>query len=115
VPSLSEWLTLIDYAGGPDWGAGNLKSSSGWSTFGSEGNLAYGGPNEYSFSALPALLRFNAGTMPSVNLLGGYAYWWSATEENGELNSINFANFGSGHEIYIVPLNFGMSIRCVKD
>ncbi len=115
VPSVSEWLELINYSGGPDWGAGNLKASSGWSNLGAQGNLAFGGPNEYSFSALPGLARNGDGTMPSVNSLGSFSYWWSTTEENGDLNTIVFAYFGSGHEIYIFPLNIGLSVRCVKD
>jgi uncharacterized protein (TIGR02145 family) len=113
LPSVSEWNTLLTgYPVGGEVTAGKvLKSTSGWI---SSGN----GTDAYSFSALPAGIRFPTVVRGVYDLEGNYAYFWSSTE------------FGDSHAYYMylfyssdgaelldtdVFKNDAISVRCLKN
>ena len=113
LPSVSEWNTLLTgYPVGGESTAGKvLKSTSGWK---SSGN----GTDAYSFSALPAGIRFPTVVRGVYDLEGNYAYFWSSTE------------FGDSHAYYMylfyssdgaelldtdVFKNDAISVRCLKN
>jgi uncharacterized protein (TIGR02145 family) len=72
-----------------------------------------GATNESGFAALPGGRRANNGNFGNI---GGYGYWWSATEIN-----IGFAWFrGLSYDStkvfrYGYGKHCGLSVRCVKD
>jgi len=68
LPSDAEWTTLTNFVGS-DAGK-KLKSTTGWTKNGN-------GTDAYGFSVLPGGGRYNGGGFGDV---GGYGYWWSATE-----------------------------------
>jgi uncharacterized protein (TIGR02145 family) len=72
LPSDAEWTRLTDYVGGYSTAGTKLKAASGWNE---DGN----GTDDYGFSALPGGNGGSGGDFISV---GGYGYWWSATEYN---------------------------------
>ena len=113
LPSVSEWNTLLTgYPVGGESTAGKvLKSTSGWK---SSGN----GTDAYSFSALPAGIRFPSAVSAVYYNEGNYAYFWSSTE------------FGDSHAYYMylfyssdgaelldtdVFKNDAISVRCLKN
>ena len=113
LPSVSEWNTLLTgYPVGGEVTAGKvLKSTSGWK---SSGN----GTDAYSFSALPAGIRFPSAVSAVYYNEGNYAYFWSSTE------------FGDSHAYYMylfyssdgaelldtdVFKNDAISVRCLKN
>ena len=76
LPTDEEWTTLMDYVGGEYIAGEKLKSTSGWENNGN-------GTDDFGFSALPGGYGNSNGSFVSV---GGFGYWWSATE-----NDVNHA------------------------
>ncbi|MCL2282683.1 MAG: hypothetical protein FWC26_05135, partial [Fibromonadales bacterium] len=74
IPSDAEWTALTDYVGGISTAGSKLKAASGWN---SSGN----GTDDYGFSALPGGGGNSDGSFGSV---GGYGYWWSASEYHSD-------------------------------
>jgi uncharacterized protein (TIGR02145 family) len=110
IPSHSEWIQLIDYAGGEDIAGGILKES-GYLHWNSPNTAA---TNKYGFTALGGGLRTVSGT---GNLLM-MAAWWSDTEyEQNPARAwsvVMTADFKSGG-FSMNPKDYGFSVRCVKD
>ncbi|WP_420582800.1 fibrobacter succinogenes major paralogous domain-containing protein [Reichenbachiella sp.] len=112
VATESEWLTLIEYAGGSEIAGGILKDT---------GNDFWASPNssatdELGFTALPAGGRHDYSTLAEFLDLGKFGYWWTSTEST----STEAKNFGMFYNISRVD-NFsygkgnGLSVRCIKD
>ena len=109
VPSVNNFLKLIDTLGDTLTAGGKLKSTdvSQWH----EPNE--GANNSSRFSALPAGMRYFEGTFSSVSYFTGY---WSSIEVNADTStfiSLSYLNskviFNEGSK------NLGFSIRCVKN
>ena len=109
VPSVNNFLKLIDTLGDTLTAGGKLKSTdvSQWH----EPNE--GANNGSRFSALPAGMRYFEGTFSSVSYFTGY---WSSIEVNADTStfiSLSYLNskviFNEGSK------NLGFSIRCVKN
>ncbi|MCQ2351535.1 MAG: hypothetical protein MJ003_06135 [Paludibacteraceae bacterium] len=118
IPSKAEWQTLVDYIEKTD-GKGtktagkHLKTTSGWYS----GDSDYKpGLDSYSFALLPTGIYKNGHVMD----VGTFSNSWttSSVEISGGV-----AGF-TGHfyykrdymeEGYVEPVNFGASVRCVKD
>jgi len=106
VPSLQEWVTLIEFLGGYMASIPKLKSKSGW---GNGGN----GTNTSGFSGLPGGFRYDYG---SFYLMDYYGSWWISTEID-EKNAWNrYLDYTSAFvEKYSESKSLGISVRCLKD
>ncbi len=106
VPSIEEWITLIDYLGGYVIASGKLietstthwQSPHTWVT------------NETNFTALPGGYRWSDGTFSGINV---EAYFLSSTADDGINLFIENGNSWIGE--MTVDNNNGLSIRCIKD
>ena len=70
IPTNDEFKTLMAAVGGDSIACKMLKSTSGWSNYGS-------GTDPFGFTALPGNIRFNDGTF---NYENEYAQFWSTRE-----------------------------------
>jgi uncharacterized protein (TIGR02145 family) len=111
VPSHSEWITLVEYAGGVLVAGGKLKESgtSHWSSPNT------GATDEFGFKALPGGYRSPVSTFIFLGINGS---WWTTTPYN---QGYGFTVFQIGNVRAIIdyisgvgPIH-GMSVRCVKD
>lgn len=109
IPSLEEWMELIDYAGGSSLAGGFMKEAglSHW-------NLPNAGAsNSTGYTALPAGKRDASGTFMEN---GQISYFWSSSETSttGSWSWFidNNYEFISGFNEYKVN---GLSVRCVMD
>ncbi|NVO09905.1 MAG: fibrobacter succinogenes major paralogous domain-containing protein [Bacteroidales bacterium] len=64
--------------------------------------------NESVFTALPGGVRSSNGLFYHIGL---YGFWWSSTNSICRLISHDSPNLQKG----IIPMNCGLSVRCVKD
>ncbi len=109
LPSDAEWTELTDYLGGEGESGAKLKETGNthWD------NPNTGTTNETGFTALPGGNRGYDGTFGGI---GGYGYWWSASE------TITSKAWGRGLSssysgVYRDHYNkeLGYSVRCLKD
>ncbi len=91
VPSDSEWSSLVSFIGGMNTAGTKLREISDTHWGMSESKAT----NEFGFTAIPGGVRFSSGMFAEI---GGYAYWWSSTEDT-----------------VITDWSRYWSIRCVKD
>jgi uncharacterized protein (TIGR02145 family) len=111
VPTDEEWTILTDYLGGISVAGGKLKEAGNAHWL--EPNV--GATNETGFTALPGGCRYITGVFDCV---GSHCYWWSSspytlTSNAAFLRAITWDS--NGVEPSTADLNFGCSIRCVKD
>jgi uncharacterized protein (TIGR02145 family) len=109
IPSDDEWELLTDFLGGQLVSGIKMKSISGWSADGANGQ------NTSGFSGLPSGFRSTFRESGKFIGVGSMVYFWSSTETHP-----NFANnllISSGASIrYFNELkSFGLSVRCVRD
>ena len=122
LPDITELKTLFSAVGGVATAGTMLKSTEGWhdKTDGTSGN----GSDSYSFSALPAGVRYYDGDYDSE---GSYANFWSSTEYDSNYRAYSLYldydgvsaylydyNGGSAY-LYDYDENDGFSVRCLKD
>ncbi|MDR2584055.1 MAG: fibrobacter succinogenes major paralogous domain-containing protein [Fibromonadaceae bacterium] len=106
IPNDDEWNTFIDFIGDPATAGTELKSANGWN---SKGN----GKDTYEFSALPGGSGDSEG---NFNDIGGYGYWWSASEiSDYGANYLHIDYDGEG--VYWINDHKSnlFSIRCLQD
>jgi uncharacterized protein (TIGR02145 family) len=111
IPTDAEWTLLEDYLGGSFEAGGKMKAI-GTSLWVSPNTAA---TNESGFTGLPAgCRRFNG----IFGYVGGFASWWSTTED---IDVLNFA-YGKCLSYTSKQLNIprgdkaeGYSVRCIKD
>jgi uncharacterized protein (TIGR02145 family) len=113
LPSNAEWNVLMKFVN-PSCtdnsncaGAGTkLKATSGWFE-------PDNGEDTYGFSALPGGRGLSGGSFYGV---GGYGYWWSASEKDSDiaygrdmydyLDDVHWGNYDK---------NYMFSVRCLQD
>lgn len=105
LPDSLDFAKLMEQVGGPSQAGDALKATDGWFK---KGN----GSDAFGFKALPAGFRSVEGAYDGI---GGYAYFWSATETLDGLAYYLFLDFSSK----AAGLNaFGKgdfrSVRCIK-
>jgi uncharacterized protein (TIGR02145 family) len=114
VPSDGEWTVLTDYLGGQSLAGGKMKEA-GFDHWNSPNT---GATNESGFTALPAGLRFPISG--SYDEMGDHGRFWSSSDwevyypgGNAWLRTLryDYTSIGQG----LLPLQFGFSIRCLKD
>jgi uncharacterized protein (TIGR02145 family) len=112
IPSVAEWLSLIDYLGGQMVAGGKLKDTTiSWI----KPNI--GATNESGFSALPGGYRTFNIEYKEAYVSG---YWWSSTEPEQDSGSIYFlylhnSNTYTGGMTSWYYKQAGFSVRCVRD
>jgi uncharacterized protein (TIGR02145 family) len=105
LPDSSEMAALVAHAGGVAVAGEALKSTSGWFK---KGN----GSDSFGFNALPAGYRGAGGSFDGI---GGYAYFWSATENPDGLAYYLFLDFSSkAANINAFLKEDARSVRCVS-
>ncbi len=109
VPSNADWQILVDYLGGEQVAGGKLKEAG--TDHWQDPNT--GATNETGFTALGSGYRIDTGNFQD---LGGYAKFWSITE-NDPFSALYQYLYYESQAIYLDSHSklFGMSIRCVKD
>jgi uncharacterized protein (TIGR02145 family) len=109
LPTIEEWNTVIQFAGGAALAGGYLKEK-GVSHWAFPNN---GASNTGGFSALPSGIRDSDGNFAS---LSSHAYFWSSSETYSEGA---WGYFMNNEFEFIAPVNSaktnGYSVRCVKD
>jgi len=103
IPSLADWNTLIEYAGGSSEAGAKLKAAIGW----------YGdrnGTDDYGFSAL------SGGGVVGDNFagLGNYSFWWLPSEDYGDGEYWTINHDGEVYADIHYKTNY-YSVRCVKN
>jgi len=111
VPTVSEWMTLINFLGGDNLAGAELKEDGlgHWITPNT------GATNSSGFKAIPGGYRQNDGAFAA---LGNAGYWWTNTEASpGGADAEAVALFYDRSESPQVTGNkkIGASIRCIKD
>ena len=108
LPTMAEFETLFTAVGGESIAGQKLKFATGWAA-------SSGITNEdaFGFSALPAGSRDDNGTFDDA---GDVAYFWSSTEYNKYRAYYVYLlyNYDDGYRFYY-SMNYGFSVRCVKD
>ncbi|WP_407440480.1 fibrobacter succinogenes major paralogous domain-containing protein [Fibrobacter sp.] len=115
VPTNEEYSTLYTYIGGSSTAGSSidgslLKSTSGWKYYnGKSGN----GTDKYGFSVLPAGYRGYSG---DFNNEGGYAYLWSASDNDGYSARNPYFRYDDDYVRLTIGSKYhGQSLRCLKD
>lgn len=107
LPSREDFEALVKVAGGSAAeGSGDaLKSTSGWFK---KGN----GSNAFGFEALPAGYKRQDGKFDGI---GGYAYFWSSSEDPDGASYYLVLDFSSpAAKLNAFGKGEGRSVRCVK-
>ena len=95
---------FLEQAGGPAVAGYALKSTGGWFK---KGN----GSDDFGFKAIPAGFRKADGSFDGI---GGYAYFWSASESPDGLAYYLFLDFSSKSAgMNAFPKDEARSVRCV--
>ncbi len=106
VPANDEWTKLTDFLGGAEVAGEKMKTTSGWDEGGN-------GSNKSGFTAIPGGYRNHEGYFINI---GRNALFWTSTEFNS--TNIWFRNvIGSIPDVYApnYAMDFGLSVRCIKD
>lgn len=105
LPSVADFESLLAAAGGAENAGAVLKSSDGWFK-------KKNGSDALGFAALPAGYRTADGKFDGI---GGYAYFWSASENADGFANYLFLEFGSAAAaINALDKGSARSVRCVK-
>ncbi len=108
LPSFSEWYTLFTAVGGSTPGK-VLKSQTGWN---SDGN----GTDAFGFAALPAGLRGVRNYDVYFLHDGGYASFWSSTENSSDLAYSMLLDYISADAgLGNASKGLAFYVRCLRD
>jgi len=111
VPTNMEWYTLINFVGGLLYAGDNLKEagSAHWQlpiTFCT---------NSYGFTALPSGYRDEISSSPFL-WITSEGYWWTSSSFNAEASYCYHISSGTTEIVSVIlPVQMGVSIRCIKD
>ena len=106
LPDSADFAVLIAEAGGPAIAGEKLKSASGWFK---KGN----GSDDFGFKAIPAGFRKADGSFDGI---GGYAYFWSASETPDGFAYYLFLDFsGKAASMNAFPKDEARSVRCIHN
>jgi uncharacterized protein (TIGR02145 family) len=105
VPTQKDWESLIDFLGGDNKASVKLKSKMGWSSF--------TGDNTSGFNAFPGGNRKNNGDDVGE---GVFASWWSSTPDKSDnAFDLTLSNEYKAADSKGYSLNYGFSVRCLKE
>ena len=108
VPSGKDWENLISLLGGGATAGSKMKNKSGWNK---DGSTSGNGSNVCGLSILPSgyILDGNFG-----NIGGGVYMWGSSKHYDGYAHSFSLLNNGY-LDVSSSPMNYGLSVRCIRD
>jgi len=112
VPTNSDWTTLINFLGSDSIAGGKLK----------ETGLAHwlspnkGATNETGFTALPGGLKLMNDINSPFAGISSDGSWWSIDESNlSTAWGIDIRSYESDARLMNFPVNYGFSVRCIKN
>lgn len=107
LPGIGEFFDeLITVVGGSSTAGSKLKSATGWNDNGN-------GTDTYSFSALPAGIRYSDGDFSSV---GKNAFFWSSSANDSvSAYTVSLIDYNDGAGLGFSGKYSGISVRCLKD
>ena len=114
LPTLAEWNSLIETAGGGYYAASKLISAKGWDD---DFNWVDNGTDDFGFSAYPSCNMEASGKSGFCNPPVNY---WSSIESNSNeayhmrLNNSNHSN-EKGVSMGTIDKQYAFTIRCVRD
>ncbi|MCG8696916.1 MAG: InlB B-repeat-containing protein [Bacteroidales bacterium] len=110
VPTLAEWDTLLDYAGGESIAGNKLKESdtTHWSAPNTDAT------NELNFTALPGGLR-SARSGANFGGIGEFGYWWTSTKDGDNLRLRRMSYEDGEVDNFRISKQYGHSVRCIRD
>jgi len=109
LPSIEEWKTLVNFAGGDSIAGKKLKAEDDWHDY--KGKPGYG-TDDYGFSARPGGVGGSKGSFGSV---GDNGYWWSSSESDSSFAYNQYiTSYGIAKTTFNGKDNL-FSVRCVKD
>lgn len=109
IPTKAEWSSLEEYLGGDSIAGGKMKSTiQSWSL----NNI--GASNSSGFSGILGASRYDNGSFNFIGSFGGF-YWSSDKNDTTSawLISLDIQSINSMQAVY--ALNYGFSVRCIKD
>jgi uncharacterized protein (TIGR02145 family) len=105
IPTDAEWTQLSDYLGGQNQPGPKMKSTSGWKNNGN-------GTNSSGFSGLPGGERDCYGAFKYID---GDGRWWSSTEYSTAIAWARGVGFHGHLDRGEYCMEFGYSVRCLRD
>ena len=116
LPSMPEWVELVEYLGGEKVAANKMKESGDlhWiippNSSGFPPNVS---TNESGFTALPGGYRDGGGVFGSIGISG---CWWSSSYETYYQRDARMFRIESWGIMYYRPEKiYGSSVRCLRD
>jgi uncharacterized protein (TIGR02145 family) len=107
LPGIGEFFDeLITVVGGSSTAGAKLKSATGWNDNGN-------GTDTYSFSALPAGIRYSDGSFSSVGK--NATYWSSSANDSVTAYNVALFDYNDGAGLGFSGKYSGISVRCLKD
>jgi uncharacterized protein (TIGR02145 family) len=107
LPGIGEFFDeLITVVGGSSTAGSKLKSATGWNDNGN-------GTDTYSFSALPAGIRYSDGSFSSVGK--NATYWSSSANDSVTAYNVALFDYNDGAGLGFSGKYSGISVRCLKD
>jgi len=114
LPSLSDWQTLVNFAGGNETAGDKLKAKGGSWLKNRDGRI--GGTDDYGFSALPGGHFFGPShDRTEFSGTGIHGTWWTAAHSGG---SASVRGMGHSNGIVGRAENFKsdlVSVRCIRN
>jgi uncharacterized protein (TIGR02145 family) len=105
LPGDADWVTLINYLGGPQEAGKKMKSITGWSG-------GDNGTNEIGFTAFPGGYRVENGTFLNMGSIGT---WWSSTESKSSSAIDYYLALSGSLARSNNPKQRGESVRCLRN
>lgn len=117
VPSVEEWIVLINHLGGEDLAGSRMKNTSGWHAPNVDRDGNGNGNNESGFSGLPGGSLYWLTGFGNVGSVGS---WWSSShlKRQGMVDKLYECHLGSNYDNAYIGTAFnrsGLSVRCIKD
>ena len=109
VPTNEEWITLSDYLGGEDVAGGKMKEVGveNWKSPNTKAD------NSSLFTALAGGWRQSSDNFNEAKSRG---FWWSSSKSSQYMGQSEGLDSYSGKTFNTdYPMDYGLSIRCLKD
>ncbi len=105
VPTDSDWVVLINYAGGEGVAGTKMKSTKHWTDGGN-------GTNESDFTGLPGGCRSKGSLLSKI---GEFGWWWSATAKGNHCAmACELYTLGGTVNRVCQGMEDGLSVRLIK-
>jgi uncharacterized protein (TIGR02145 family) len=114
IPTISEWQTLVNFAGGQTVAGKMLKEKGSKHWYQNSSESYPRGTDYFGFTALPG--GWNTFDRYDILRPNNYGRWWSSSESTITLASGVQMGYDSDAASFVTySKKFGFSVRCVKD